>query len=85
MTAMTSRVAEALRRVPRQAFVSSADLEPQLSGHSIPGRATVRHVLESLPPLPADSRVLHVGAGSGYVAAVLARLFRQEPRHWARR
>lgn len=77
MTAMTSRVAEALRRVPRQAFVSSADLEPQLSGHSIPGRATVRHVLESLPPLPADSRVLHVGAGSGYVAAVLARLFRQ--------
>ncbi|MFC4260692.1 ATPase, T2SS/T4P/T4SS family [Marinobacter lacisalsi] len=75
MTPMKSRIAEALRTVPRQAFVSSRDLEPQLSGHSIPSRATMRQILEALPSLPRHSRVLHVGAGSGYVAAVLARLF----------
>ncbi|MFW5825104.1 MAG: ATPase, T2SS/T4P/T4SS family [Marinobacter sp.] len=72
---MMTRVARALSAVSRQAFVASRDLEPQLSGHSIPSRATLRHVLEALPTLARRDRVLHVGAGSGYVAAVLAHLF----------
>ena len=69
------RVFEALRAVPRASFVSSQDLEPSLSGHSIPSRGTLEHILKALPPFAASSRVLHIGTGAGYVAAVLAKLF----------
>ncbi|MDF1821128.1 MAG: ATPase, T2SS/T4P/T4SS family [Alcanivoracaceae bacterium] len=59
--------------VPRGAFIASPDLEGMLSGHSIPSRKAVRSLLALMPPLHRQERVLLVGAGSGYLAAILSR------------
>ena len=75
------RVIEALREVPRHSFVP----EPERSrayddgpvsigqGHTISQPYIVALMTELLRPQPGD-RVLEVGTGSGYQAAVLARL-----------
>jgi protein-L-isoaspartate(D-aspartate) O-methyltransferase len=75
------RVIEALREVPRHAFVP----EPERSrayddgpvsigqGQTISQPYIVALMTELLRPQPGD-RVLEVGTGSGYQAAVLARL-----------
>ncbi len=73
------RVLEAMRRVPRHRFVP-ASLQPQAYGdHPLPiGRGQtisqpyiVAFMAEALG-LKAGDRVLEVGSGSGYAAAVLA-------------
>ena len=72
------RVLEALRRVPREAFLSKDLLEfayadtplPIASGQTISQPYIVALMVEMLG-LPEGARVLEVGTGSGYAAAVL--------------
>ena len=68
------RALEALRSVSRHDFVSGSDLVPSITGHSIPREETVSHILSLLPEIEPDQVVMHVGGGSGYLAAVLSGL-----------
>ncbi len=75
------RVLDAIRRVPREAFVSPTDRArayedcalPIAEGQTISQPYVVAQMVEALAIGPAD-RVLEVGTGSGYAAAVLAAL-----------
>ena len=75
------RVLEAMRKVPRHAFVPD-DLVDQAyadrplpigEGQTISQPFIVGYMTEALGPKP-DERVLEIGTGSGYQAAVLAEL-----------
>ncbi len=76
-----ARLLEAFRLVPREAFVDPgvADLAyddsplPIDEGQTISQPYVVALMIEALGVLPRD-RVLEVGAGSGYAAAILSRL-----------
>ncbi len=75
------RVIEALRHVPRQLFIPPAERDrayddspvPIGQGQTISQPYIVALMTELVRPKPQD-RVLEVGTGSGYQAAVLARL-----------
>ena len=75
------RVLDAFRSVPREAFVSQAVGEyayedsplPIGEGQTISQPYIVALMVEALGLRPTD-RVLEVGAGSGYAAAILSRL-----------
>lgn len=75
-----ARVLRALREVPRHLFVDPGDLDQAYADHPLPighGQTIsqpfmVARMVE-LCALRAEDRVLEVGAGSGYQAAVLAR------------
>lgn len=75
------RVLEAMRAVPREAFVPAAQRAsawddrplPIGGGQTISQPYIVALMCEALR-LRADDRVLEIGCGSGYSAAVLARL-----------
>jgi protein-L-isoaspartate(D-aspartate) O-methyltransferase len=78
------RVLEAIERVPRHFFVS-ADLQnrayadeplPIGAGQTISQPYMVAAMAESLA-LTGDERVLEIGAGSGYLAAILSLLARE--------
>lgn len=74
-------VLQAMRTVPREAFVSEDMREfayrntplPIGSGQTISQPLVVAHMAEALELAP-DDRVLEIGAGSGYAAAVLSRI-----------
>jgi len=63
-----------LDRMPRGNFVASDDLRGLLSGHSIPSKQAVRTILERIPRVRSRHKVLLIGVGAGYLAAVLAHL-----------
>jgi len=73
-------VLAALRGVPREAFISDELAEfayddtplPIEAGQTISQPYIVALMLEALKPTPGD-RVLEIGAGSGYAAAVMSR------------
>ena len=75
------RVLEAMASVPRERFVAPNDVDdayadaamPIPSGQSISQPYMVARMTELLAVLPGD-RVLEIGAGSGYQAAILASL-----------
>jgi len=77
-------VVEAMRRVPRHLFVPGADAAdayddrplPIGEGQTISQPYMVAAMTAALDPQPGD-RVLEVGTGSGYQAAVLAALCRE--------
>jgi protein-L-isoaspartate(D-aspartate) O-methyltransferase len=79
-----ARLLAAMREVPRHAFVSADQVEfayddralPTARGQTISQPYVVALMLEALAVGPAD-RVLEVGAGSGYAAALLSRLARE--------
>jgi protein-L-isoaspartate(D-aspartate) O-methyltransferase len=79
-----ARLLAALREVPRHAFVSADQVElayedqalPIAHGQTISQPYVVALMLESLA-VAAGDRVLEVGAGSGYAAALLSRLARE--------
>ncbi|VEN75148.1 Protein-L-isoaspartate O-methyltransferase [Candidatus Desulfarcum epimagneticum] len=75
------RTLDAMRRVPRHLFVSEALENRAYGDHPLPIRERqtisqpfiVAEMTQALAPGP-DDRVLEVGTGSGYQAAVLAEL-----------
>jgi protein-L-isoaspartate(D-aspartate) O-methyltransferase len=79
-----TRVLDAMARVPREAFVSAGTEEfayedgplPIGEGQTISQPYIVAAMAEAAEIEPAD-RVLEVGAGSGYAAAILSRLASQ--------
>src|SRR5690554_4281391 len=77
MKQLYPRAHEALLSVSRQDFVAGADLAPSITGHSIPREETVRHLLGLVPEIEPNQVVMHVGGGSGYLTAVLAKLARR--------
>ncbi len=79
-----ARVLQAMREVPRERFVA-AGWEPEAcddrplpiaAGQTISQPYIVAFMAEALQ-LRGDERVLEIGTGSGYAAAVLARLARE--------
>jgi protein-L-isoaspartate(D-aspartate) O-methyltransferase len=78
------RVLDAMRAVPREAFVPPEFVDaayddrplPIGAGQTISQPYIVAMMAEALELGPAD-RVLEVGTGSGYAAAVLARIVKQ--------
>ncbi|MBM4438595.1 MAG: protein-L-isoaspartate(D-aspartate) O-methyltransferase [Actinobacteria bacterium] len=76
-----ARVLDAMRRVPRHAFVRAEHLDEAYANHPLPigeGQTisqplVVAIMTEALALSPGD-RVLEIGTGSGYQAAVLAEL-----------
>jgi protein-L-isoaspartate(D-aspartate) O-methyltransferase len=78
------RVLAAMRRVPREAFIG-ADFEefayedsplPIAEGQTI-SQPFIVAAMAAAAGIGPDDRVLEIGAGSGYAAAVLSRLARQ--------
>ena len=75
------RVLEAMLDTPRDVYVDAAERPwawddralPLAAGQTISQPTMVAIVTEALEPAPGD-RVLEVGAGSGYQAAILSRL-----------
>ncbi|MEA2937218.1 MAG: hypothetical protein QOC56_722, partial [Alphaproteobacteria bacterium] len=78
------RVLAAMRQVPREAFVAEGLAEfayedaplPIEEGQTISQPYIVAHMIEAAEVKPGD-RVLEVGTGSGYAAAVLSRIAAQ--------
>jgi protein-L-isoaspartate(D-aspartate) O-methyltransferase len=76
-----ARVCDAMRATPRHEFVAPAmrryayfDIAiPIGEGQTISSPFTVAYMTEQLQPTPTD-KVLEIGTGSGYQAAVLSRL-----------
>lgn len=75
------RVLEAMRTVPREAFVRADLIDEAYADHPLPIEAgqtisqpyIVAVMTEALRLAPTD-RVLEIGTGSGYAAAVLAKI-----------
>jgi protein-L-isoaspartate(D-aspartate) O-methyltransferase len=69
---------DAMARVPRERFVETApygELPQRVDDSDVLAPATVAQLLGMAAPLPAeDPRVLLIGAGVGYTAAVVAEL-----------
>ena len=78
------RVIEAMRKTPRHEFVPLGQRKnayfdmalPIGEGQTISPPFVVAFMTEAIDPQPAD-RVLEIGTGSGYQAAVLAKLVRE--------
>jgi protein-L-isoaspartate(D-aspartate) O-methyltransferase len=75
------RVAEAMRRVPRHAFVPGAPLDVAYRDTPLPigfgqtiSQPTVVAIMTQALELSGAERVLEVGTGSGYQAAILSLL-----------
>jgi len=78
------RVLDAMARVPREEFVSPADREIAYGDHALPigegqtiSQPYVVARMTELLATESDQRILEVGTGSGYQAAVLAELARE--------
>jgi protein-L-isoaspartate(D-aspartate) O-methyltransferase len=75
------RVIAAMREVPRHEFVPSHEADQAYANHPLPighGQtisqpSLVAWMTQALEPTPTD-RILEIGSGSGYQAAVLSRL-----------
>jgi len=68
------RAEAALNSVSRHDFVAGADMTRSITGHSIPRQETVHHLLGLMPEIEPDHVVMHIGGGSGYLTAILAKL-----------
>jgi len=78
------RVLEAMRRVPRHLFVPEAYRSEAYGDHPLPighgqtiSQPFIVAYMTALLELQGDEKVLEIGTGSGYQAAVLAHLARE--------
>jgi protein-L-isoaspartate(D-aspartate) O-methyltransferase len=78
------RTLDALRAVPRHLFVPGASLGEAYANHALPighgqtiSQPTVVAIMTDALRLDGTERVLEIGTGSGYQAAVLSRLVRE--------
>ncbi|MDG3089014.1 protein-L-isoaspartate(D-aspartate) O-methyltransferase [Vibrio hannami] len=76
-----SRVLDAIRRVPRERFVSEAMMHQAYDNNALPiahgqtiSQPYIVAKMTELLELKSDSKVLEIGTGSGYQTAVLAQL-----------
>lgn len=70
-------IASVIEQVPRSHFVAEdSHFSHMVVGRSMPSQEVARRMLELLEFAPG-MRVLHIGAGSGYVAALLAQVARE--------
>lgn len=69
------RLDQALNEVDRDRFIHHDD-KSLIVGHSLPPKETLKQWLQYIH-LPDEARVLHIGCGSGYITAVLAKLASQ--------
>ncbi len=69
------RISAALAQVERRSFIQN-DKEGLVAGHSIPPEESLRRMLE-IAYFDSAAKALHIGAGSGYVTAVLGHLCSQ--------
>lgn len=79
-----ARVLDAMRAVPRHAFVPEALQARAYGDHALPisGSQTISQPyivarMTELLEIDSDSRVLEIGAGSGYQTAILAKIAAQ--------
>ncbi len=79
-----ARVLDAVRRVPRHLFVEEALRDRAYGDHPLPigegqtiSQPYIVGLMTSLLELTGTEKVLEIGTGSGYQAAVLARLARR--------
>jgi protein-L-isoaspartate(D-aspartate) O-methyltransferase len=78
------RVIEAMREIPRHEFVPADEADEAYADHPLPighGQtisqpSLVAWMTQALEPQPSD-RILEIGTGSGYQAAILSRLVRE--------
>jgi type IV pilus assembly protein PilB len=68
------RADQIIQGLSRSLFIASPDLRDIISGRSIPTRSAVRQIIEHLPEIRPTDRILQIGVGAGYLAAVFARL-----------
>jgi protein-L-isoaspartate(D-aspartate) O-methyltransferase len=78
------RVLDALRRVPRHAFVPRADLAQAYGDHPLPighgqtiSQPTLVGIMTAALDLRGNERILEIGTGCGYQTAVLSLLARE--------
>lgn len=78
-----ARVLAAMRGIPRHAFVPEHPLDRAYGDHPLPighgatiSQPTVVGMMSEALDLTGDERILEIGTGSGYQAAVLCRLAR---------
>ena len=57
----------------RHLFVSSPEHADRVTGHAFPTQAAAQRILQLLPEISPQHLVMHVGAGSGYLSAILAK------------
>ena len=69
MTSANNKVAEP---IPRHLFVSKPQNAGLVSGHSMPTQAAVQRILQLIPEIKPQHTVMHIGAGTGYLSAVLS-------------
>ncbi len=67
-------VSQALAAVERDHFISSQDLAHVVTGHSMPSCKIIKTLLLMAPPIRPDDVLMHIGAGSGYLSAILSHL-----------
>ena len=79
----SSRVLDVMREMPRHAFVPEFSLDEAYADHPLPigygatiSQPTVVGMMSEALALDGTQRILEVGTGSGYQAAVLCRLAR---------
>ncbi len=72
--ASQNKIDAALEILDREQFIISKDLDERGLGHGLPTEAIIRELLKALPDVGQDIDVMHIGAGSGYLSAVLAKL-----------
>jgi protein-L-isoaspartate(D-aspartate) O-methyltransferase len=81
---LAPRTLDALREVPRHLFAPQASVAEAYANHAMPighgqtiSQPTVVAIMTDALRLDGSERVLEIGTGSGYQAAVLARLARE--------
>ncbi len=58
----------------RHLFASHPDHAERVTGHSFPTQSAAQRLLQLLPEINTAQLVMHIGAGSGYFSAILAKL-----------